>query len=377
MNNKITIQQIFLFGIFFLLFFLIVYMMTPFATVLLWTCLLYILIRPLFHKVSSRIQKEKKFYNFKRQLCAIGFSLGTLLLIIGPITTIIYMLIQQGISFLQSAENYISNNPNSISSSAFLVNIKNFFNQIGYDLPMFSPQEFESYLMELIQTYSTKLFSLGTGIISKTGSFIMSLVFIIFALYFCFLDGDYLISLIRKAIPIKHSYMDILIKRLSDITKNLFSGYVLVALYQGLAAFIIMLCFGIPGALLFSVILMFASFVPIFGAALIWAPIGIVICITDSIIKGIFFLIISGFCISFLDNFLRPFFLKDRINVHPLVIFFSILGGVTVFGLNGLILGPLVVILFFTVIDLIITQKSNTQNESKGKDENKDKLENK
>ena len=57
---------------------------------------------------------------------------------------------------------------------------------------------------------------------------------------------------------------------------------------------------------------------------------------------------------SFLDNFLRPLFLRDRINVHPLVIFFAILGGLQVFGMNGLILGPLVVILFFTVLDLLV-----------------------
>ena len=70
---------------------------------------------------------------------------------------------------------------------------------------------------------------------------------------------------------------------------------------------------------------------------------------------------ISGVCISFLDNFLRPLFLKDRINVHPLVIFFSILGGINLFGMNGLILGPLIVILFFTVLDLLVSSTTNKE----------------
>ena len=64
---------------------------------------------------------------------------------------------------------------------------------------------------------------------------------------------------------------------------------------------------------------------------------------------------LCGFCVSFLDNFLRPIFLKDRINVHPLVIFFSILGGLQVFGMNGLLLGPMIVILFFTVLDMLVS----------------------
>ena len=128
----------------------------------------------------------------------------------------------------------------------------------------------------------------------------------------------------------------------------------------------IMLIFGVKGALLFSVVLMFASFVPMFGAAIVWIPIGVVIFITDSAIKGILFLLICGICVSFLDNFLRPMFLKDRIHVHPLVIFFAILGGVQVFGLNGLLLGPMIVILFFTVLDMLVNNDSkDTETEIK------------
>ena len=150
--------------------------------------------------------------------------------------------------------------------------------------------------------------------------------------------------------------MSALSRKFTQITKHLFSGYILVALYQGTAAFIIMLIFRIEGALLFSVILMFCSFIPIFGAAIVWVPMGIVLCFTNSVLQGIIFLILCGFCVSFLDNFLRPFFLKDRINVHPLIIFFSILGGLKVFGINGLLLGPMVVIMFFTVLDLMANQ---------------------
>jgi predicted PurR-regulated permease PerM len=57
-----------------------------------------------------------------------------------------------------------------------------------------------------------------------------------------------------------------------------------------------------------------------------------------------------------LDNLLRPVFLKDRIQLHPLIIFFAILGGISVFGFNGIILGPMVVILFLTVLDLFLTE---------------------
>ena len=151
-----------------------------------------------------------------------------------------------------------------------------------------------------------------------------------------------------------------------EVTRGLFSGYILVALYQGFVAFILMTIFGVEGSMLFSVILMFASFIPLFGAAIVWAPIGLIMCFTGPIWKGILFLILAAITISFLDNFLRPFFLKDRIKVHPLIIFFAILRGIQLFGMNGLLLGPLVIILFFTILDIL----SNNEKETSLADDN-------
>jgi predicted PurR-regulated permease PerM len=85
-------------------------------------------------------------------------------------------------------------------------------------------------------------------------------------------------------------------------------------------------------------------------------PLGIFRILNGEALGGVVFLIVSGIFISTLDNFLRPIFLQDRIHLHPLIIFFAILGGVQAFGFNGLVLGPIVVILFLTVLDLFLTE---------------------
>ena len=357
MDNKITLQKIFLFGLFTLLFVVIIAMLKPYSTVFLWTALLYVLIKPLYRKAHRKLNPNKKFYNIKNYLLAGGFAVGTLILIIGPLTFIATMLIHQALALLQDLEQFLLSNPNFLEKSELVTALTTFLSEHDITLPLIDFNALEEQFLSFIRNYSAKFFSVGKAVVTKTGSFVISLMFIVFSLYFCFLDGPYLLSLIKKAIPLKPAHMDVLTHKFSDITKNLFSGYILVALYQGIVAFIIMTIFGVEGSLLLSVLLMFASFIPMFGAALVWVPVGIILCISTSIIKGIIFLIISGVCISFLDNFLRPLFLKDRINVHPLVIFFSILGGISLFGMNGLILGPLVVILFFTVLDLIVTTK--------------------
>lgn len=357
MNNKNTLQTICIFALFAFLFFLIIFMMYPFSTVILWTALLYVLLRPLYILTVNKVTKNGKNVKIKRNLFAAIFAIGTLILIITPILIMGTTLIQQGISFLQATETYIKQNFNDIIESEFIQKVIQKAQSLGISLPITEKSELKNSVLGLIHGYSSKLFVIGTNFVSSAGSFIVSLVFIVFALYFCFIDGPYLGNLIKKAIPIEPTHMKVLTTKFSDITKNLFAGYILVALYQGLAAFIIMLCFKVPGALFLSVILMFTTFIPISGAATVWLPVGIVICATRSFIQGIIFLILSAFCISFMDNFLRPLFLKDRINVHPLVIFFAILGGISFFGINGLILGPLIVILFFTVLDLLVSKK--------------------
>jgi predicted PurR-regulated permease PerM len=92
------------------------------------------------------------------------------------------------------------------------------------------------------------------------------------------------------------------------------------------------------------------------GGALVWLPLGIVRIVSGDLVGGIIFTAVSALFISLLDNFIRPIFLQDRIQLHPLIIFFAILGGLYNFGFNGLILGPIVVILFLTVLDLFLTE---------------------
>jgi predicted PurR-regulated permease PerM len=96
------------------------------------------------------------------------------------------------------------------------------------------------------------------------------------------------------------------------------------------------------------------SFIPIGGTALIWGPTAIILLIGGAILKGIVLVGIGVFVISMVDNLLRPFFISTRTNIHPLLLFFAVLGGVQAFGLIGVIAGPLIATLFLTLIEIYI-----------------------
>lgn len=357
MTHKFSIQDIFLFAIFALLFTALIGIFYPFFSVILWTSLLYISVSPLHKFFIAKISKNKKAFELKRHALAAGFSIGTLLLIVGPLSFIIFQIIHQLITTLTDLEVFLHENPTFFTDSLLVSSFLDFLRNLGFEgLQTFNLEtlDIRASILLYIQQYSNNLFSWSTSIIGSASNFLLSLVFLVFILYFFFLDGSYLSSLFAKAIPINPIHMITLTKKFSETIKGLLSGYVLVALYQGIIAFVLMKIFSVQAALLFSVVLMFASFIPLFGAAIVWIPIGILMVFTGPAWKGILFLILAGFGISFLDNFLRPFFLKERIKVHPLLIFFAILGGIQIFGINGLILGPIVVILFFTVLDMLV-----------------------
>ena len=262
-----------------------------------------------------------------------------------------------------------------MNESNIALKVKSILNNNNISTEWMENFSIRSQIITLLQKYSSNIFSLSKTLISSTGTVVVSLLFLIFVLFFFYRDAAYLSRLFIKAVPINSLYMKHLLGKFSEVTRGLVSGYLLVAFYQGVVAFILMKIFSVNSALLFSVILMFVSFIPMLGAAVVWAPIGITLCFTVSVWKGVLYLILSGIFVSGLDNFLRPMLLKDRIKVHPLIIFFAILGGIKIFGFNGLILGPIVVIMFFTLLDMLSTENIIVENASSPENNEANQLE--
>jgi predicted PurR-regulated permease PerM len=175
-------------------------------------------------------------------------------------------------------------------------------------------------------------------------------------MFFFYVDGPYLSRLLLHSIPIRRSYLSALTAKFKDITRNLFFGYIIVALIQTVLAYIIFSVFGIRGSLALAALTFICVFVPIIGGGVVWLPIGLGMFLAGNTVRGVVFMLVSGFFISTLDNLIRPLFLRDRIQLHPLIIFFAILGGIKAFGFNGLVLGPVVVIFFLTVLDMFFTE---------------------
>ncbi|MDR2068820.1 MAG: AI-2E family transporter [Spirochaetaceae bacterium] len=354
MNWSRAVQNSVFIAILIILLVIVFRLFAPFFTVLLWSTLLYILLSPLHQRVIKRIKTSSMKGMILKNIWAGIFSLGTVILILIPLFFVAAQFFRQITELIRLARDTFNHNPEIIRD--MLEKISEFIRDITSDQLIISADEIQRRIVAYLSSSLQNLIQMSSSIARDVGSFLFGLILMIFSLFFFYMDGAYLSRLVLHAIPIRKEYITALVGKFKDITRNLFFGYIMVALIQAVMAYIVFIIFRVKGALVFAGLTFICAFIPMFGAGLVWLPIGVIRILNGEIFKGIVFLIISGFFISTLDNFLRPIFLQNRIQLHPLIIFFAILGGVTVFGFNGIIVGPMVVIFFLTVLDLFLTE---------------------
>lgn len=353
MENK-HIQTWFFAGLFLILFLAVMRIFAPFFSVLLWSALLYVLFSPVYHGLVRRFGLESRLGGVLRYLLAALFSIGSVVVIVIPLLFIVVQMGKQAASLIKLGLSFLETHPEFPSIP--VGGLSELILELSFGAIDLSGLDLKQRIAEALSGGADAMVRVSTMVVRNVGVFLMNLVFMVFSLFFFYIDGEYLLKLVVGAVPIRNDYATQLIHKFRDITRNLFLGYFLVSTVQALAAFIIFTIFQVQGALAFSILLLFCSFIPMIGAGAVWLPLGLVRIFSGDLGGGIVFLALCAFFVSTLDNFLRPLFLKDRIHLHPLVIFFAILGGVAVFGFNGLILGPMIVIIFLTVLDLFLVE---------------------
>ncbi|OGS23401.1 MAG: hypothetical protein A2314_00580 [Elusimicrobia bacterium RIFOXYB2_FULL_50_12] len=181
---------------------------------------------------------------------------------------------------------------------------------------------------------------------------IVNLFIILFSLFYFLRDGERILWRIRHIFPLSDTHKDRLVERFTAISKATVKGTLMIALIQSFLGTMTLWFFGIDAWLLWGVVMMVFAIIPFVGTGAVLIPAGIIQIIMGSQAKGIGIILISILFISTIDNFLRPRIVGSHAGMHDLLVFFSTLGGISVFGPAGFIIGPLVTALFLTVLDI-------------------------
>jgi predicted PurR-regulated permease PerM len=182
----------------------------------------------------------------------------------------------------------------------------------------------------------------SAAILTGFARMVVNAVITLIIVFFFFRDGRDWVRAMVNATPLAPSQAQELISNISDtIVANVY-GILSVGAAQGILTGIALAIVGIPSPLLLGLGAGFASIVPVVGAGLVWGPAGIYLIFTGAVWKGIFVLLWGSVVISTADNIIRPWVVSGRVELHPLILLFFILGGVEAFGFLGLFLGPVV-----------------------------------
>jgi predicted PurR-regulated permease PerM len=170
----------------------------------------------------------------------------------------------------------------------------------------------------------------------------MEMLVTVFALFFFVRDGPEVRRLVRSLLPLSNREADRMIRRVSDTVYATTWGTVVVAAIQGALGGLMFWFLGLPAPLLWGTVMALLAIVPILGAFVVWVPAAIYLALDGEIVKALILAAWGGIVVALVDNFLYPVLVGNRMRLHTLAVFIAILGGLSLFGASGLVLGPAV-----------------------------------
>lgn len=171
-----------------------------------------------------------------------------------------------------------------------------------------------------------------------------------FALFYFFVDGPRIVSFLKRMSPLRDEEDDELIHDFVSISRAMIKGSLVVALIQGFLGGLSFFVVGLPSPVVWGVVMAFLSLIPVLGAGLVWFPASMWFLFSGEVWQGVFLLAFGFGIVSTIDNVLRPKLIGRDTEIHPLLVFFSTLGGLSLFGLAGFLIGPIIVSFFVALV---------------------------
>ncbi|WP_260259864.1 AI-2E family transporter [Vibrio intestinalis] len=293
---------------------------------------------------------ESKLPNHKNVVALLSCIVLTFIIVI-PLLFVFAAIIQQGSLFSQNTYHWVTHGGIQqvfehpwVTKGLALVNTYLPFDEIN-------PQGIASKVAEFATSFGTNLVGISAKILGDATNFLMSFLLMLFVLFFLLRDHDKIISALRHILPLSRSQEDKLLDEIEQVSKSAVMGSFLTAIAQGIAGGIGMAIAGFPG-LFWGTMMGFASFIPVVGTALIWVPAVIYLFLTGDTFWAFALLGWSVAIVGSIDNLLRPLLMQGSSGMSTLMIFFSLLGGLHLFGLVGLIYGPLIFAITIVLFNL-------------------------
>lgn len=208
--------------------------------------------------------------------------------------------------------------------------------------------DFSQYLRQMLQAVLANLGAAISGLANIAG--ILFLTF--FSLYYFLKDSGKIRDAVIKISPLSHGHTEEILTKLYSMANSVIKGSLVVAIAQGALVGIGFVLFGLSNPVLWGSVAVIAALIPVAGTALIVVPAAALLAFSGHLVQSVGFIIWGFVIVGLVDNFLRPKLIERNVKIHPLLVLLSVLGGLSVFGVMGFVLGPLILSLLLTLVEI-------------------------
>lgn len=315
------------YGALLLLGYVVFLIFEPFLVPLTWSAVLAIFFYPVHERLARRIRPT---------WAAMLSTLGVTLLLIVPTLVVLSYTAKQAIDASARLESALMNPERELPSEALT--------WARHQLPeAWQSTDFSQPLRQGAERTATFLAGKLAGLVKNLVNFVIDLILLVFALFFMFRDGHSVVRGVKHLFPFDQSIQE---EMLFESKELIFASVAVGLLVAGIQGFLGGAAFAIAGIhtpIFWGVVIAFFSLVPVFGSAMIWVPTALWLGFSGHWGKAIVIMSICGGVAGIADNVVRPLLLRNRTQLNELLLFIGVLGGISVFGLLGLVVGPAIV----------------------------------
>jgi len=317
---------------------LVVYLFHPFLFVLMFAGVTVVVTWPVYSPILAKCRG-------RRALAAALTLLLLLAVVAGPLFSIFYLAAREAALVVDAVTRYLQ----SGSLEAWIEAAVAGRLQLPPQLQRFVPADLDvvGVVAEPLRNGVLAALDAVGGkvptVLEATASALLNVVLYVFAVVTLYMEGPRLLEFAKRLSPMEDSYEERLFRVFHDFANNMVLGSAVTAAIQGTLAAIGFAIAGVDRVVFLGILSALGSFVPLVGASAVWIPVAIYAGVTVSWVHGVGLAVYCMVLVGTVDNIVKPLFLRGRTQIHPLLIFLAVFGGMAWMGLPGLLVGPVIV----------------------------------
>lgn len=329
----------FFFAVFLFLLWQLYQVFAPFLAPIVWAAILALACFPLYLIVLEQLQG-------RATAAALVMTLLVTTAIVLPVVSLSSVVTREALSLYGQANEMVR----SGRVTAIVQDVRD--SRVGQLAQRLSQKGLEVDWNQIVQRIADTGSQQATSFARNVALFFVDLLLMLFTLFFVFRDGYAMQRSLRDLIPMDAEHKDAIFRRLYETLSAVMRGMLVTALVQGLLTGFGLRVLGVPYAAFLGVLAGLFSLLPLVGPAGVWIPCAIYLWAVDDTVRAIILVVYGILAIGAVDNVLRPLLIGGATRVPTVFLFFGMLGGLQVYGFLGIFLGPVLLTIVLSFVEI-------------------------